>query len=319
MNVMKLATLVLFNHRFDRNLPILDELLKDKFSNIYYIVPFYDGNREDVIPVYGRSVFFETYLAQAYNMLKGKGFDHYLVIADDMIMNPALNEHNYMEFFGVKKGQSFIPMLKLLHTLPYYWIGTMSAFTYKPQQKYVEIKGELPTREEAEKCFAKQGLDVKPLSRKALFHEFTFAHKYMGDWLRLGLRILTCLRHPFKKEYTLNYPVVASYSDIVLVADEDMKAFAHYCGVVGATSLFVEVAIPTALVLAAHKEIVTEAKIQHKGRSYWASANNVFCEDASYLWSALEKEYKNLDDMIAHFPDDAIYLHPVKLSKWIKK
>ena len=28
---MKLATLVLFNHRFDRNLPVLDELLKDKF------------------------------------------------------------------------------------------------------------------------------------------------------------------------------------------------------------------------------------------------------------------------------------------------
>ena len=64
---------------------------------------------------------------------------------------------------------------------------------------------------------------------------------------------------------------------------------------------------------------MTEAKIQHRGRSYWASTNNVFCEDESYLWGTLEKEYKSLNDIIARFPEDAIYLHPVKLSKWIKK
>jgi hypothetical protein len=55
------------------------------------------------------------------------------------------------------------------------------------------------------------------------------------------------------------------------------------------------------------------------GRSYWKTIDNVFCEDPNYTWDNLEKEYKNLDDMMARFPQDAIYLHPVKLSQWIKK
>lgn len=317
---MKLATLVLFNHRFDRNLPVLDQLLKDRFSNIFYIIPFYDGDREDVIPVYGRSIFFETYLAQAYNIVKDKGFDHYLVVADDMILNPELNERNYMDFFEVEKGQSFIPMLKPLHTLRCCWLGTMESFLYKPEQKYVETKGELPSKEEALKRFERQGIELKPLTRQNLFDDFTLDFKYLGDKLRLGLRTLTRLRHPFKNEYELHYPLVASYSDILLIANEDMKEFAHYCGVFGATSLFVEVAIPTALALAAKKEIKTEEKISHKGRSYWAiPEKTVFCEDPSYTWDALEKEYKNLDDLMERFPKEAIYLHPVKLSKWMKK
>ena len=98
-----------------------------------------------------------------------------------------------------------------------------------------------------------------------------------------------------------------------------MERFAHYCGVFGATSLFVEVAIPTALILASEKKIKTEKDISKNGRSYWKTANNVFCDNPAYLWDNLENEYKDLNDIINRFPEDAIYIHPVKISKWIKK
>lgn len=316
----KICLLILFNHRFDRNLPLLDEMYKDRFSNIRYIVPFYDGNRDDVIPVFARSVFFESYIAQAYNVLKNDGYDYYYIIADDMIINPAINENNIQEFFELEDGQSWIPHLRMLREQKYFWIGTLSAYTYKPVQKYVEAKGELPSVEEAVKKFETQGLmNPMELTRHDVFKEFSLRTHYMADKARLLLRVITRMRHPFKKSTNLHYPLAASYSDTLLVCSESMAKFAHYCGVFGATSLFVEVAIPTALVLASDKKIKTEENIAKRGRSYWSVAENVFCEDPSYTWDNLEKEYKNLNDIMVRFPEDAIYLHPIKLSKWMKK
>lgn len=315
----KVCLLVVFNHRFDRNLPLLDDMYKGRFSHIRYVVPFYDGDRDDVIPVYARSIFFESYIAQAYNMLKNEGYDYFYIIADDMIINPQINENNIQNFFELEKGQSWIPHLRTIREQKFFWIGTLSAYTYSPIQKYVELRNEIPSVEDAVKKFETQGL-MKPmeLSRKDVFREFTLRTHYMADKARLILRTITRLKHPFKSSANLNYPIAASYSDTLLVSSESMPKFAHYCGVFGATSLFVEVAIPTALVLASDKKIKTEKDIQHRGRSYWHSADNVFCDDPSYTWDNFKTEFKDLDDLIARFPEDAIYLHPVKLSKWMK-
>lgn len=316
----KLCLLVLFNHRYDKNIPLLAEMYRERFSHIYYIVPFYDGDREDVIPVYGRSIFFESYIAQAYNMLKDKGFDDFYIIADDMIINPSINESNYREFFELEEGESYIPHLRTIKEQPYFWIGTLSAFTYKPVQKYVETKNELPTVEEAEQRMKFHGLhNTMELSRKDIFKGFSLKTTYMADKARLALRVLTKLKHPFSSKANLSYPLIASYSDTLLVSAATMPRFAHYCGVFGATCLFVEVAIPTALALASDKKIKTEKDISKRGRSYWHSVENVFCDSKEYTWDKVEQEYKNLDDIQKRFPKDAIYIHPIKLSKWIKK
>ena len=315
----RICLLILFNHRYDANLPLLNRLYKGRFSYIYYIVPFYDGNRKDVIPVYGRSIFFETYIAQAYNVLKDQGFDYFYIIADDMVINPVIDEENILDFFELQEGESWIPHLRTIREQKYFWTGTIAAYTYRPVQKYVESSNELPSIEEACMKFEMQGLH-KPmqLSRKDVFRGFSLKTTSLADKARLALRIVTRLRHPFRKSANLSYPLAASYSDTLLVSSEIMPRFAHYCGVFGATSLFVEVAIPTALVLASNKKIKTEKDISKTGRSYWKVPNNVFCDNPQYTWDNLEKEYVNIDDMIARFPQNAIYLHPVKLSKWVK-
>src|SRR5438309_2566399 len=55
----KAALIIVFNHRYDKNIPLLETLYEGRFSNIYYLVPFYDGEKENVIPVYENSFRFQ--------------------------------------------------------------------------------------------------------------------------------------------------------------------------------------------------------------------------------------------------------------------
>lgn len=317
-SISDVCLIVIFNHRYDKNLPILEDMYRNRFSSRYYLVPFYDGNMENVIPIYGRSIFFEGYIAQGAKVFCNKEFKHYLFVADDMILNPHINEHNYHEFFEVEEGQSYISELRPLHEMGTFWIGTLSAVYYFKKQKYVEVANELPTEEEAKSRLMKQGAIIRPLKSSEIFGNFTLNISSLGNKARLLLRILTLIRHPFAKEYKLPYPFVGAYSDILLVAADDMKAFAHYCGVFASTCLFAEVAIPTALGLAANKTIRVEKNMKRKGRAYWKGKGPFYYSD-DYQWDLIEKKYKNLDDMTSRFPDDQLFIHPVKLSKWLKK
>lgn len=314
----KVCLIVIFNHRYDKNLPVLEDMYRDRFSSRFYLVPFYDGEMENVIPVYGRSIFFEGYIAQGATSFMQKKFCHYLFVADDMILHPGINENNYKEFFEVEEGQSFISELRPLQDMGTFWIGTLSALFYFKKQKYVEVTNELPSEDVAKNKLAEQGAEIRPLRRKEIFGKFSLNIDSLGNKSRLFLRMLTRLRHPFRQEYKLPYPVVGSYSDILVVSAEDMKTFAHYCGVFASTCLFAEVAIPTALALAATKYIRVEKNMKRKGRAYWQGEGPFYYSD-EYQWDILEEKYKNLTDMTNRFPDDQLFIHPVKLSKWLKK
>lgn len=310
--------IVLFNHRYDKNLPVLEDMYRERFSNRFYLVPFYDGEMKNVIPVYGRSIFFQGYIAQGASLFMENEFKHYLFVADDMILHPQINEKNYKEFFEVEEGQSYISELRPLQNMGTFWIGTISAIFYFKKQKYVEVANELPTEDKAKELLEEQGAQIRPLTRKEMFGSFSLNINSLGNKARLLLRTMTRLRHPLKKHYKLPYPVVGSYSDILLVSGEDMKMFAHYCGVFAATCLFAEVAIPTALGLAAKRQIRVEKDMQRKGRAYWQGEGPFYYSD-EYQWDNLERDYKNLDDLIKRFPDSQLFIHPVKLSKWLKK
>lgn len=314
-----IALIVVFNHRYDKNLPVLEEMYRSRFSNRFYLVPFYDGDMENVIPVYGRSIFFESYIAQGFNCFYEKDFKHYLFVADDMIIHPEINEDNYKDYFEVNDNDSFIPRLMPLHTAGKFWLGTLAAFCYRKKQKYIEADNELPSYDKALEKMHNQGLEIRDLTRGEVFGPMTLNIKSLVNKARLAIRIMTFFRNPLKKRYKLNYPMVGSYSDIALVSSDCIKDFSHYCGVFGATCLFAEIAIPTALVLASKHKIVTEEKMKHSGMSYWHGPENVFWYSQESDITTLEKRFKNLDDIFNNFPDNYLYLHPVKLSKWLKK
>jgi hypothetical protein len=319
MNTNNIALIVIYNHRFDENIDRIEKLYSGRFSNIYHLIPFYDGTKENVIPVYGRSVFFESYVAQGFNSFYNSRYTHYFFVADDMIINPAISEISLKSFFRLNDTQSYISSLIPLHTLKKIWIGGLSAFFYIKRQKYVETTNELPKEEESMLRFYKQGINIEKMTRKNIFGSFSLKINSLGKKAGFILRLYTYIRYPFRRKIKLPYPMVGSYSDIFIVSSDTIKDFCHYCGVFGVTGLFAEVAIPTAMVLATKDKIVTEDFLEHKGRSFWQGKDALFWESDISDVRNLDKMFKSLDDILSNFPSDCIYLHPVKLSKWSKK
>ena len=88
----------------------VERIYKDRFSVIFHLVPFYTGTKRNVIPVYENSYYFQGYVAQGFRHFEG-AYRHYFFIADDMILNPAIDEHNYATLFDLDEASGFLPEL----------------------------------------------------------------------------------------------------------------------------------------------------------------------------------------------------------------
>ena len=297
----ELGLIIIYNHKYVKNIDILEKIYKGRFSNIYHIVPFYDGDKANVIAVYESSYYFQGYIAQAFKSFFEERFKHYFFIADDMIINPLINENNYREIFKLDDASGFISELDPMPGKN--WPHNRAAVMYDPYKAGVEIKNEIPAKEDAKKMieslnvqngkysikeiyFAGHGLNIKKLALQTI--------KYLYD------------RYVMKTDYSgSSYPFVRAYSDIFIISAKNVKKFIHYCGAFAATDLWVEVAIPTALVLCG-ENIVTQDKLNLQGRPLWSAEDYKLLDTFNY----------NLKNLLDNFPENYIYLHPIKLSKW---
>ncbi len=55
----KIALVIIYNHQYNKNIDILERIYKGRFSHIYHLIPFYQGDKENVIPVYDASLYFQ--------------------------------------------------------------------------------------------------------------------------------------------------------------------------------------------------------------------------------------------------------------------
>lgn len=316
----KIALLIIYNHRYDKNIDRLEKIYKGKFSHIYHIMPFYDGNVENVIPVYESSFRFQSYIAQAYQHLKGKGYTHYFIVADDMILNPQINETNLFALTGIEEHQSYIYDIREIY-------NCFAARRVDPMRKYrvkqegVEVEKILLSKEEAEKRFHAHGLQTGPLTYKYLFKACYWA--YRNRMLRKLLKyIVDIVTHNVK----IHYPLVWAYSDILLLPADIMNKFATYCGAFAATGLFVEYAVPTSLVFATD-DIILDKDIKMHGiaqiypKKYLDHIKKLNMPTGSKPLLAEEesliKQYQyNLQALLNDFAEDRFFIHPIKLSKW---
>ena len=318
----KVALIFVFNHKYDRNIDILENLYKDRFSNIYHLVPFYDGDKKNVISVYESSQYFQGYLAQGYKKYFQENYEHYFFIGDDLILNPAINETNYKQYFHLSEDSCYIPEVHSLHNLTnndtlrflpvksitgkkqWYWCKIKDLVQDYGHKAYgVENTNEMPSDQEAAAIIKKHGYDVQSVSYKDLH----------GDVLPLTSATLKYALHlkSYFKEFKLAYPVVGSYSDIVIVSKQAITKFCHYCGVFATNQLFVEFAIPTALLLAAD-QVITEKNIGKRGIIYWLYTK----PEIEKYEEDMKPYHQNLAELMANFPKDKLYIHPIKLSKW---
>lgn len=291
----KVGLLIIYNHRYDKNIPQLEEIYGGRFSYLFHIVPFYDGKQENVIPVYESSYYFSGYLSQAYAHLKDKGFTHFFVVADDMLINPNLNENNLWQQMGINTDDCYMDGLIVLQERKIFWSHLLQAMDYVVSMEGVEIGNVLPSRKEAEECFARYGIPCAPIP-KNLFMEWILQQK---EW-KMRKRVWRYI-----KKRRLDYPLVGGYSDICLVTADAMDKFALYCGAFAATNLFVELAIPTSMVLST-KKLKVNKDIKLGSGAMWSEEDTEFLQEYNF----------SLTKLVKHFPVDKLYLHPIKLSKW---
>jgi hypothetical protein len=189
-----------------------------------------------------------------------------------------------------------------LHT-QHRWPHIRDAFEYDLFQPGVLAQQELPDLAAALQHFRRCGLDIQPVAFNQVYPRPSRLIRSKKDFFRFMKWINKRFKHGNK--LNLPYPLVGAYSDIFVVAAQAIETFSRYCGVFSATRLFVELAIPTALVFAANK-IVGQSSLDLKAGDFWNGKEREILAPYSNCLASLVEE----------FPRDLLYLHPVKLSKW---
>lgn len=303
----KVALVVIYNHRYDRNIDIVERIHGGRFSHIFHLMPFYDGDRANVIPVYENSYYFQGYVAQAWRALRRDDFTHYFFIADDLVLNPSIDERNFLERMGLPDGRCYIPSTCPFHRRDGYWGRAIMAYEWQPRSPGIEAVKQLPSRDEALALLRRHRIEVAPVA----FEQLWETPETWRDWLRRAVRdpgfCLRYLKHRVRREtYELPYPMVGGYSDIFVVTADVMPRFAHLCGVLSATRLFVEHAIPTAMALSADA-ITTDAGLKLRGAALWTAEQ----------MRVLEPYHGSLRALLEGFPAHNLFLHPIKFTRWV--
>jgi hypothetical protein len=162
--VNKVALIIIYNHRFDQNIEVLERIYGNRFSHIFHLMPFYTGEKPNVIPVYENSYYFQGYIAQAFRAFYREDFTHYFFVADDLILNPAVNERNFTKEMPLPDGCSFISNFNTYNDRGAgFWNRVDLAYDWKIHQIGLQIAPELPPAMEVAERFKKNRLPCLPL------------------------------------------------------------------------------------------------------------------------------------------------------------
>ena len=297
---MKKALLVIiFNHRYDRNIEKLKRLYQDRFSRICFLVPFYDGACEEVIPVYESSYQFPGFLIQAYEKLVKENADYYFFISDDLILSPDINEDNVLDKLKMQDRSLYLDyIIPLNSTGNFGWHH--ARFSSVPfLNKMTKWEDSLPGYETALKKFY------------AFFGE-AYKETYGDAFFQTDSEIREDEVSAFvqRNENTLKipYPMARGYSDVFMIKAEQLFSIARLCGIFSAMNMFAEISFPTAVVLSVPRdEVVTIEETKYSRRCGWTA------EERNLIEEEYHKEVRALYERWNH---ENLYIHPVKLSQW---
>lgn len=303
----KVCLVIVFNHRYDGNLPKLDQVYGGRFEHIRYLVPFYRGERPDVFPVFYSSFQFQGYFMEAWRRLRHEGFTHFVFCADDLLLHPTVTGENLCENLGLDAGSGYTKDLRSLSEFSLGWFPMASTLVALEGNSGAHWEQELPDAAAVAKIMADKG---HPIGRLG-WHNLRHGVRPKGAFQTLFYVVLRGLRRrkdPRVRWLDLPYPLVAGVSDFIVVPTTAMEKFCFLCSVLAATGVFVEVAIPTALTLSCER-VARQADTAWQVRDFWPGGNaemNAFGQEHNF----------RLDRLLANFGERELYLHPIKFSKW---
>lgn len=316
---MKICLVVIYNHNYEKNIPIIRRIYAGRFSRVVQVMPFYRGDDPDVVGVYESSYQFQGYITQSSNRFVDASYSHYVFVADDMCLNPRLNESNILDFLQLDAQTGFVDYLLLVtrETVETWHWGLGSVASMAGYGNACEWRRFLPSREEARKRFARHGVEIDSLFTRREFGHYENNLKaapdapwHLSRFDSIGRRLRRLLgrfkHHSIRPQPDDLYPLVRSNSDFFVVPQGAMREFCHYCGVMAAARQFVETAIPTSLLLSCEK-VNTLALTGLKSNEGWSVGMR---EEINGRFGM------SYGKLVEEFPEDYIFIHPVKLSKW---
>jgi hypothetical protein len=310
----EVCLVVIYNHNYEKNIDVVERLYSSRFTKIVHVMPFYKGTRKNVVPVYGNSFYFSGYIAQAASHLSSIHVTSFVFIADDLILSPRLNDGNILRELSLDAETAFIPDIRSLSRDKLYWPHARKLLKWKLIQNGLEVQNMIPSTSYSKLKFTQllnQNVDVLPVEviyPKPTRTEFLRrSNGFRGTVKWLSLTLMYFLKRFIKRNESLPYPFLRSYSDIFVIPKKSFTDFAHMCGIFAATELFVEVAIPTSMALTQPK-IKTEKQIGKYGLAIWGH------DRVSQI--LISKYNKDMTSLLQDFPRDSIYIHPIKLSEW---
>ncbi len=114
------------------------------------------------------------------------------------------------------------------------------------------------------------------------------------------------------RPYKLTYSLAFAYNDIFIMPHNSMNRFVTHCGIFAAYKLWVEIAIPTAIVLAADN-ILQATNLKYRMISHYTVPYNE--ADTLPIDFPIEDKHLNcLESIVKHWPDNYAYIHRLKLS-----
>lgn len=315
MTTPVVSALFLFNSRFEPNVPVLDELYRERFSRRRYIMPFATKRQDNVIPVREVGWYFSGHLAQAADAFIEPDVTHYVVISDDLFVNPTVNEHNFLDKLGISERSAWITSLAVTDSLRNNWEWAADAAYHFRRMSATDAFRLLPPPAEAMARYQRLGLSParSPMPRTAADLRFAFGTLPRNS-RAIFMESLTMLGKPSP------FPSLAGYSDFLVIPAHAIREFTFWCGVFAALNIFAEVAVPTALALSC-EEITTELVVG----DHFAHPTAQRRADAPLEGQILNfAETEALGDrlgwrrsrLIDEFPKEWLYVHPIKFSRW---
>ncbi len=322
----KTSLVVLFNHRFDRNIPLIREMYSSRFPSMVQLMPYYQGQDADVCSVFGNSFQFYNYIVQSRERIRALPGDYILIIGDDLLLNPAFNEDNTASLLGLESGDDFYLDGFVDVSLPECWRGTQEAHNFSTTPPGVDAKsvnGNIPSYEEARAILKSRGLMAHDtLSRvRMFFPSWQLSKGLYFNWKVLkarGWHIRNWLKYKLRR-YAYSYPVVFGYSDIICIPRKRFDDFCRVLSVFSAWNMFVELAIPTALQLLPDARIRTLADVRFKSGNVWYPQSTEHFDSMNRLIDDLLQSSSDAQQLADNFPQEYMYLHPVKLSRYAGK
>lgn len=320
----KTCLVVIYNHNFERNIDIIKRIYGQKFSVIRQIMPFYYGDDETVISVFGGSFQFHEYIAQAKKELMAIECDRYLFIGDDLLLNPEFNESNVEELLNLKAEDAYLDGFVDVSRTGCYR-GTMEAHNFSTQLPGVDSSANrmIPSFDDAFETLHRKGLmntiELKeatpyfPDLRKPLFKNLYDNYKIMRGW---AWHIRNALAYEWGSRKA-SYPVVFAYSDIFSVSKNSFPRVCQFLEIFATWRMFVELAIPTSLALLEDIQVVTNENSSWETGNVWFPQDpKEFIRKEKIINELAQHTGKKIEMLKEYFPSNMLYLHPVKLSQW---